>query len=301
MRRNVLFRVDADHDGERLDRFLRSGFPELPAKSVRFAIEAGLAFVCGARSKKGRLLREGEEVGVRWIAEREDWLPLPADLPGASVLYFDDAVAVLDKPSDVHTEPHRPREEGTLAGYLLRKFPQVAGFSDDPGLTLLTRLDYAVSGAVPAALSADAFLFLAREREQGRIIKTYIGLVEGRIEEELSLNYSMETEGGEKVRVRTDREEKDPRYRTSVTPIRLVGERTLVRAVIAKGKRHQVRAHLAAAGHPIVGDRRYSAVPPEGPGKERLMLHAVEVCFAHPVRGEKLRLSSPVPAIFGLT
>jgi 23S rRNA-/tRNA-specific pseudouridylate synthase len=68
--------------------------------------------------------------------------------------------------------------------------------------------------------------------------------------------------------------------------------------VISKGKRHQIRAHLAAAGHPVVGDRRYGAVPPEGPGKTRLMLHAEEVRFTHPRTGEPLRVIAPLPPEF---
>jgi len=63
--------------------------------------------------------------------------------------------------------------------------------------------------------------------------------------------------------------------------------------MISRGKRHQIRAHLAAAGHPIVGDRRYAAVPKEGPGKTRLMLHAEEVTFRHPATGETLRVVCP--------
>lgn len=299
MLRDLLFRVDAGGAGRRLDRFLRSRLPDLPAKSIRFALEAGLARVGSERAKKGRLLNEGEEVAVRWIAESPDWRPLPGDLPGASVLYADEAVAVLDKPPDVHTDPQRPFEEATLAGYLLWRFPRVASFAGEPGLTLLTRLDYAVSGAVPAALTPEAFSFLSREREQGRIRKTYICLVRGRLEGELSLSYFLETKGGERVRARTDRKEEDPRYWTSVSPVKAAGENTLVRAVISKGKRHQIRAHLAAAGYPIVGDRRYSAVPAEGPGRNRLMLHASEVRFAHPSGEGDLQVRSPVPEDFG--
>lgn len=255
--------------------------------------------MCGERAKKGRFLQEGEEVSVKRIAEKKDWLPEPGDVPGAFVLYADQHVTVLDKPVNVHTEPQRPLERGTLAGYLLERYPHVIECSNDPGLTLLTRLDYATSGAVPAALSGDAFAFLAREREQGRIVKNYVCLVAGRLEGEMSLAFLLDTGGGEKVRVRTDRREPDPRYWTAVSPLRTMGDYTLVRASISKGKRHQIRAHLAAAGLPIVGDRRYAAVPGEGPVSTRLMLHAAEVCFMHPEKKEPLKVTSPLPDLFG--
>ena len=287
--------------GIRLDRFLRIRFPGLPARSVRFAIEAGEVRVEGGRAQKGRLLSAGERVVVRRIAEARDWMPEPGDLPGASVLFADDAVAVLDKPPDVHTEPHRPGERGTLAGYLRREFPSVVEFSSSlPGLSLLTRLDYATSGAVPAALTKDALEFLSRERESGEIRKTYYCLVRGCLDESRTLSFRIDSGGGETVRVRTETPDPDSRRWTTVTPVGGDGSFTLVRAEISRGKRHQIRAHLAAAGFPVVGDRRYSAVPPEGAGKRRLMLHAAEVTFLHPVTRKQVMVVSPLPGEFGL-
>lgn len=299
MREGLVYRVPEEQDGCRLDRFLRQSIPGVTAKSVRFAIDAGDVRVGGEQAKKGRTLRRGEEVVVKRIPEAKDWLPVPGDLSGASVLYADGDVAVLSKPVDVHTEPHRPLEKGTLAGYLAWLHPGVLLFSTEPGLTLLTRLDYATSGTVPAALTPDAHEFLLREREHGRIVKTYLCLVTGTLEREISLAFRLDTGGGEKVRVRTESREPDPRYWTAVSPVRVTGGCTLVRAVISKGKRHQIRAHLAAAGFPIVGDRRYSAVPPEGPGNTRLMLHAAEVRFTHPEKKEPVRVESPAPTEFG--
>lgn len=298
MREGLSYTVPREMEGIRLDRFLRRMLPGLPAKSVRFAIEAGNVAVGRRRGKKGGFLREGDEVVVRRIAEPEDWLPLPGAIPGAAVLYADADVAVLGKPADVHSEPQRPKEEGTLAGVLRFLYPGVVAISQEPGLTLLTRLDYSTSGAVPAALSPEAFAFLAREREKGRIEKTYLCLVKGRMDTGLSLSFPLETAGGQKVKIRKDRREEDPLYWTAVSPVRQAGECTLVRAVISKGKRHQIRAHLAAAGFPIVGDRRYGAVPPEGPGICRLMLHAEEVRFTHPASNETLRVVAPPPAEF---
>jgi len=296
-----IYRVPEDRDGWRLDRFLRESIPEVAAKSVRFAIDAGDVRVGGEAVKKGRTLRRGEEVVVKRIPEAVDWFPVPGTLSGASVLYADDDVAVLSKPVDAHTEPHRPLEAGTLAGYLGWLYPEVLSFSTEPGLTLLTRLDYATSGAIPAALTPAASEFLLREREHGRIVKSYLCLVAGSLDRDLSLSFRLDTGGGDKVRVLTESREPDPRYWTAVSPVRAAGDRTLVRAVISKGKRHQIRAHLAAAGFPIVGDRRYSAVPPDGPGSARLMLHAAEVRFTHPSKKEPVRVESPAPAEFETT
>ena len=287
--------------GVRLDRFLRERFPGLPARSVRFALDAGAVRIDGSVAPKGRVLRVGETVSVAAIAENVDWLPVPGDLPGAAVAYADGSVAVLCKPHDCHTEPQRPKEPGTLAGHLLHLYPAVAEVSPVPGLTLLTRLDYATSGAVPAALTAEAFRILRHEREMGNLRKTYLCLVEGEIREASTIAYAIESEGGETVRVRTGRTDPDPRRWTELTPVASRAGRTLARATIARGKRHQIRAHLAAAGHPIVGDRKYSAVPPEGAGKDRLMLHAEEVRFRHPATGVEMTVRCPAPPGFSIS
>jgi len=293
--------VEERENGIRLDRFLRLRFPGLPARSVRFAIEAGEVRVEGGKAQKGLLLSAGKRVVVRQIAEARDWMPEPCDLPGASVLFADGVAAVLDKPPDVHTEAHRPGERGTLAGYLRREFPSVVEFSSSlPGLSLLTRLDYATSGAVPAALTEDALEVLSREREKGEIRKTYFCLVCGCLDESRTLSFRIDAEGGETVRVRTETPDPDSRRWTTVTPVAGDGTFTLVRAEISRGKRHQIRAHLAAAGFPVVGDRRYSVVPPEGAGKRRLMLHAAEVTFLHPVTRKPITVISPLPREFGL-
>ena len=285
--------------GVRLDRFLRGRFPGVPSRSVRFAIEGGAVRVGGASFPKGRILRDGEIVTVASLAEESDWLPVPSDLPGASVVYEDSHVAVLCKPHDAHTEPQRPLEAGTLAGYLRKLHPEVAEISPAPGLTLLTRLDFATSGAVPAALTAQAWAFLRHEREMGAIGKRYLCLVDGDVPEPIPIAYAIDLAGGGTVRVRKETADPDSCRWTWIEPVRIAGAgRTLVRATISRGKRHQIRAHLAAAGHPIVGDRRYAAVPPEGPGKARLMLHAEEVTFRHPATGEPLRVVCPAGPAF---
>ena len=298
MREEIILTVEERDNETRLDRFLRARLPGLPSRSVRFAIEAGEVRVDGRKTKKGQFLATGQEVAVSRIAEEQDWMPVPGDLPGASILFADDEVLVLEKPIDVHTEPHRPGEGGTLAGYLRWKFPCVTSFSSFPGLSLLTRLDYATSGAVPAALTKEALDFLSREREKGEIRKTYYCLVSGSIDKEMTLSYRIDAEGGESVRV--SKESRDPATMrwTNVTPLRGDGSVTLVRAEISRGKRHQIRAHLAAAGFPVVGDRRYAAVPPAGTGKRRLMLHAAEVAFLHPGTREWMTVRSPLPEDF---
>jgi len=301
MLKDQKFPVPPQAAGVRLDRFLRDRLPDAPARSIRFALEAGAVRVDGQIGAKGRPLRGGENVTVSALAAADDWLPPPGEVPGAGVAYADGHVAVLCKPCDVHTEPQRPNERGTLAGFLRMRFPQVADVAPVPGLTLLTRLDYATSGAVSAALTPAAFRFLQKEREMGRLEKQYLCLVDGEVEAPFPIPWAIDAAGGSTVRVRVNRPDPDPLRWTHVEPIRSLGATTLVRATISRGKRHQIRAHLAAAGHPIVGDRRYAAVPTEGPGKVRLMLHAARVTMRHPETGNPFSVDCEAPAEFAVS
>lgn len=139
--------VERAEAGTRMDRFLRDRFPGIPSRSVKHALESGAVRANGEKCGKGRAVREGEAVLVEALAESEDWLPVSCDIPGASVAHEDGEVIVLCKPHDVHTEPQRPNEDGTLAGFLRKRYPRVSSISPVPGLTLLARLDYATSGA----------------------------------------------------------------------------------------------------------------------------------------------------------
>ena len=280
--------------GARLDRFLRDRFPGIPSRSVRFAIEGGTVRVGGAASPKGRILREGETVTVASLPEASDWLPVPSDLPGASVAYEDSHVAVLCKPHDVHTEPQRPLEAGTLAGYLRKLHPEVAEIAPAPGLTLLTRLDFATSGAVPAALTAQAWTFLRHEREMGAIGKRYLCLVEGDVPESTPIDYAIDSDGGGTVRVRKESADPDPCRWTWIEPVGGAaaaapwsGRRSPAASGTRSGRtspRRAIRSWETAGTPPYL--RR-------GRGRSRLMLHAEEVTFRHPATGEPLRVVCP--------
>jgi 23S rRNA-/tRNA-specific pseudouridylate synthase len=219
-------------------------------------------------------------------------------LPAGSVLYSDAHVAVLDKQPGVHTEPLRPEEEGTLLEYFLLRFPQAVRLVESAGSTLLSRLDFDTSGAVLAALTEPAFRFLVGERKAGRIFKRYVCRVAGRFEREETIRYELATRGTDRVRVHRKVAETDPAFWTEATPIGGDGSTTLVSVRIVKGKRHQIRAHMAAAGHPIVGDRLYGGTEDRGRGSGRLLLHAAEVTFAHPESGTRMTVVSPLPEGF---
>jgi len=230
-----------------------------------------------------------------------------------TVLHEDEALIVIDKPAGVHTAPLAADEADTLQALVLSAFPEIARV---PGVKpfehgLLHRLDRDTSGIVVIARTAAAFAALRMQFASGQVRKEYRAAClrrSGNASEEkfsVTSRFAPLGPGRQMVRVvlltetsrKVLREVTRASYTTEVAVIRQEGSRALLSALLRKGFRHQVRAHLSHAGWPIIGDELYgTAVPPEA--QKRMYLHAIAVSLTHPATGQPLRLSSPLPEAF---
>ncbi len=243
-----------------------------------------------------------------------------------STLFEDEHLVAADKPAGIHTAPLARGETGTLLHYLIERYPEIAlvrGFKPvEPGL--LHRLDKETSGIVIAARTDFAFMKLKEEFDRGEAVKEYVavcardagngaegqetgapvigrGLPAFRIES----RFAPFGPGGRRVRVvplegggkALLKKASAETYATEARIERRNGIYLLVRARISKGFRHQVRAHLAHLGMPIVGDPLYGA-PASPEARPRMYLHATLVEVRHPVTGALLRVVSPMPEAF---
>jgi 23S rRNA pseudouridine1911/1915/1917 synthase len=176
--------------------------------------------------------------------------------------------AAVYKPGAVHTQTQATSPSASLEQVLPRLF---AG--QDP--VLLNRLDQETSGLVLIGLNMDAVHAYKRMQEEGQTAKTYLAFVHGRLIEKQCLRSSLDTAKRKKVRV-LDSLESDPLRWTTVYPMGYIPSEhaSLVQVVIYKGRRHQIRAHLAACGHPVKGDALY------GPDDQwPLFLHHWKISF----------------------
>lgn len=237
--------------------------------------------------------------------------PVP---PGLAVLYADGALVAVDKPAGLHSTPQGRVGEDTLLGRLLAGFPELAGLPGrrpgEPGL--LHRLDRDTSGVLLAARSPEAFHSLSADFAGGRVRKEYLALCvpAGEVRPgqrlEAESRFAAFGPGRRKVRVvppdgpqASGRRRASPGvYRTEAEVLQVRGGLALVRAVILRGFRHQLRAHLSHLGLPIAGDPLYGAAEaPGAPG--RLCLHAWRIGFRHPHDGRAMRLEAPCPPELG--
>lgn len=305
--------VTPEHAGKRLDRFLVDAVPELSRARVRTMMEQGLVRVNGRRARKGDAVSAGATVELLGPTPPRDFTPVASPDSTLLVRYEDEALAVVEKPAGVPTHPLKPEESGTLANAIVARYPETAaiGFAKrEPGL--LHRLDTDTSGLVIVARTPEAFESLRAASREGRVTKRYLALVEGRVAAAGRVDYPLVPHRKDPKRVeavtpnvRLRAGTKTHEAHTMYRPLRVyrlagagaTGEFTLIEVEVKTAFRHQVRAHLAAVGHPLLGDVLYRGpAVPEGMGLTRHFLHASEVILPHPTTGKELRVTSPLPA-----
>jgi 23S rRNA pseudouridine1911/1915/1917 synthase len=277
--------IEEREAGTRLDRVLceRLGMSRAEAKRL-FA--GGEVRRNGRRADKGELVSRGDriELGSELSDPRAR---ADAEVP-FQVVFEDAHVVVVDKPAGVPCHPLRPGEVGCLANGLVARYPEMEQVGYDlrqPGL--VNRLDNDTSGLVLAARTGAAFARLRAMLEQGEINKTYLALVEHPIAPQ-GIELALAPSSRHRARV-----EISALGRPALSVVERCwphGRLYLVQVRAPKAYRHQVRAHLAAVGAPIVGDALYGGG--EGP---RHYLHAAEMRFWHPISGQALELVSPLP------
>jgi 23S rRNA pseudouridine1911/1915/1917 synthase len=283
----VRLSVAPEQEGERLDALL-AGHLGSRTRAQRL-IAAGQVLVDGAPARKGHKVRGGEVVDVDDTDVRA---PIaPGDGPPAphEVVWEDEHLLVVDKPAGVVVHPAAGHESGTLVQALAGR--AAGGDAMRPGV--VHRLDRDTSGLLVVAKS-DAVLRALQEGLQARDIeREYVALVEGRPP---ALTGTIDAPLGRDRRVRTRRSTDTDDPRPAVTHFEIIDALpayTLLRVRLDTGRTHQIRAHLLAIGHPVAGDSEYGHAGILGLGRQ--FLHAGRLAFTHPMTGERIECTSPLP------
>ena len=303
--------VPGDSDGVRLDLFLVSMLPGQSRSRIQRLIKDGHVLVAGRAAKPNQPVKAGQLVEVD-APEPSDAAPAPEALP-LGILYQDSDLIVIDKPAGMVVHPAAGHASGTLVNALLHHVEDLSGIGGEKRPGIVHRLDRGTSGLMVVAKHDAAHEELSRQFREREVEKMYLALVWGevqagrRIDEPIGRDPSnrkkMSADGGpgprEGKRLRRSRE--------AVTRI-LRAEHfgrvlTLVEVAILTGRTHQIRVHLSAIGHPVVGDPLYGGVHRRVPGDlravshlERPFLHAARLVFKHPSDGRPMAFESELPA-----
>lgn len=285
--------------GGRLDRQLLHLYPWLDRATVQELIDRGRILLNGQPARKGAKLAPGDVLECRDIPEPADLRLQPNPVLPLAVLFEDACVLALDKPAGQPTHPLRFTETNTLANALITRFPALADIGENRLFpALLHRLDTQTSGLVLAAKTPAAYANLRAQFRRFTVQKHYTALVHGRVEKpgvlETPLTHQTRTPCKMAVVRNPDKVPKNDCFaaKTAWVPLETGREFSLLDVTIYTGVTHQIRCHLAAAGHPIAGDSLYGS-PLAAP---RHWLHAARLICTHPVTGRSLDLACPLPA-----
>ncbi|HYT97987.1 MAG TPA: RluA family pseudouridine synthase [Casimicrobiaceae bacterium] len=283
--------VPSDLAGLRFDQALARLVPQHSRSRLKDWIDAGRVTLDGAIAEGKRRLSGGERIVIEAV---QDALAV-ADAPQAievAIVHEDEAIIVVDKPPGLVVHPGSGNRDGTLLNALLHHAPQLAAL---PRAGIVHRLDKDTSGLLVVAKTAIAQTDLVRQLQARTVKREYIALVHGDVSRAITIDAPI----GRHPRVRTTMAvvARGRPARTHVKPLERYGAATLVQCTLETGRTHQIRVHLAAIDHPLVGDpaygrRRGSAALP---AFHRQALHAIRLAFIHPETKKRRQWETSLP------
>ena len=280
----------ADRDGERLDVFLARRQQDASRAEARRQIDEGLVRVDGSLERPGHRLRAGEMVVV---SPRLEAAPQAVEIR-LDLLHEDDDLIILDKQAGLTVHPAPGERQTTLVSALLQRWPELSKLGDALRPGLVHRLDRDTSGALVIARTQRALESLQQQFRERAVEKRYLAVVAGAPDPPAGI-----------IDAPLARDPADPRRfavvepgrgRASRTGYRLLeqfGDAALLECDLITGRTHQIRVHLAAIGHGIIGDALYGLARD---AIRRQALHARSIAFDHPATGERIHCEAPLPA-----
>jgi 23S rRNA pseudouridine1911/1915/1917 synthase len=302
MIRGRTLKVEAAHAGQRFDAFVVRQIATTSRAMVLKAITEGRICVNGRALKKGAKAAEGDVVSIAELMETRDWKAAPNPAIVVPVLGAAPSFLVINKPAGLPVHPLDPVEMDTVVSGLLAVYPELAGIGPDPLFpAVVHRLDAETSGVMLVARTAAAYEAFRRQFRDRQVNKRYIALVCGTVDGGGRLEHSLvhAFKGTHRMTIVEKPERvRDRKMMTAVTEYAVrerLARHTLLDIKILTGVTHQVRCQLAAAGHPIAGDRLYGSPETDSGYAGRLFLHAAEISFLDPESGQPRAFQSDLP------
>lgn len=294
--------IEAANANRRLDVYLRQLYPQVPLGTLMKWIRTGRVRVNGKRVAANTRLAVGDTITTPPVEPAAEVKKTPRKrLPPPEILYEDDDLMIVRKPGFLACHAGTGHEDDSLAARIVHYLKaHDAPPGKRPGLA--QRLDGGVSGILPVGKHAPALRTLAQAVESGNIDKTYAALVDGRVAKDagtidIPLRIDDQPMGNQ------PRTFPDPNGKPAIshyTVVERLPNATLVHVRIETGRTHQIRAHLKAIGHGILGDPRYGPAARNEQllqtyGLRRPFLHAFQLVLQHPVSGEQLTFCDELP------
>jgi len=276
-----------------LDRVLRT-LAGVSWGDARNFVARGKVTVAGVLAKDSvRRVSRGDTIEINPRARKAKD---SAALDRSALVYVDPHIVVVEKPPGISTVPYEPGERGTLEQLVAAILPRAHEKGPPSSLGVVQRLDKETSGLLVFARTFAAKKVLAAQLRQRTVERRYLAIVHGHPKKQRFESYLLKDRGdGLRGTSRIGRE--GQLAITDVDPLKRLEGAELVTCRLTTGRTHQIRIHLAEAGYPLVGERVYVRnYAGELLAAPRPMLHAAELGFVHPVKGQAMRFESPLPS-----
>jgi 23S rRNA pseudouridine1911/1915/1917 synthase len=291
--------VDDEQDGERLDTVLAALLPGQSRSQLQKLIKDGHVTGPIRNLRPSLAVRRGQEYSVE-VPAPAPAQPEPEALP-LRIVFEDPDIVVLDKPAGMVVHPAAGHASGTLVNALLHHVKDLSGVGGELRPGIVHRLDRGTSGLMVVAKHDRAHHELSRQFHDREVEKEYAALVWGVVHTGRRIDAPIGRDEKDRQRMST----RARRARSAVTRVtwaRHLKGVSLLKVAIATGRTHQIRVHLSAIGHPIVGDATYGGVRRRVPHDlrpvmrlERPFLHSMRLSFTHPADGRRVDFDSPLP------
>jgi len=292
---SVTRRVPEILAGSRLDRALAQMFPEHSRSRLQKWLREGWVRLDSRAAKPKQKIWGGERVEIRPQADSAETAHRAENI-ALDVIHEDDAILVINKPAGLVVHPGSGNWRGTLLNALLHHCPKLSAL---PRAGIVHRLDKDTSGLLVVAKTPEAQTDLVRQLQARTVKREYLAVVRGKVAAGGEVSAPVGRDPRSRVRMAVVQTGRPALTRYKV--VRRFAEATLLECSLATGRTHQIRVHMQALGHPLLGDPVYGGGRKSGsqpPLIGRQALHAARLEFVHPVSGARMHFVAPAPKDF---
>ena len=286
------FIIDYNDDGKRIDLFLSEIMSDISRSKIQSQIKKGTILVNNKAVKPSYTLSENDIITCSDFETELNYIP-PQNIP-LDIIYEDENMLVVNKPSGMLTHPTTTEKENTLVNALKFKYGEnLSDINGDFRRGILHRLDRNTSGLLMVAKNNPTHEFLANQIKEKTAIRKYLAVVKGVIDEDLILDYPIGRHKTQPQKMDVVFDEKGKPSLTELKILEKFKEATFVELTLKTGRTHQIRVHLSHIGHPVYNDTLY------GFGKvkiktEEQVLEAYKLKFTKPFSNEIIELEVPM-------
>ena len=285
------FIIDYNDEGKRIDSFLSEAISDISRSKIQNAIKNKKILVNNTPIKPSYSLKENDIIICQDFSSELYYIP-PQDIP-LDIVYEDENMLVINKPSGMLTHPTTTEKENTLVNALKYKYGEnLSDINGEFRRGILHRLDRNTSGLLMVAKNNRAHEFLANQIKEKTAIRKYLAVVKGGIDEDMILNYPIGRHKTQPQKMDVVFDEKGKPSLTELKVLEKFKDATFVELTLRTGRTHQIRVHLSHIGHPVYNDTLY------GFGKikiktEEQVLEAYKLKFTKPFGDEIIELEIP--------